>query len=298
MVLVVTDNPGRTGNLMIRHAHLLAFAREQGHVLIDYTFLKATGDFPALSRNLLCGYPRWPFPRVPALVTRIGFFLFRKLHAALGWQGGSWLGGSIRTRLCAFPEVTRLESAEFREEYAGARVLFLAGYVYRANEAFAKHAEAIRLQLRPWPEVDRRAEEYVAEKRGALGATLVGVHIRHGDYRTYCDGQFFFTADQYAERLRQLSASDPQRRWKFIVCSDEPQPSSAFAGLDVSLHQGSAREDMTVLGKCDYVLGTESTFVRMAAFLGNKPMWQMVDMTAPISLDCFKVQEVVHAVDW
>ncbi len=55
---------------------------------------------------------------------------------------------------------------------------------------------------------------------------------------------------------------------------------------------------MTVLSKCDYVLGTESTFVRMAAFLGNKPLWQMLDMTTPISLDCFQIQDVVHAVDW
>jgi len=146
--------------------------------------------------------------------------------------------------------------------------------------------------------VDNRAEEYVAERRGHNGTTLVGLHIRHGDYRTYCDGQFFFAAEQYAERLRQLAASDPRRSWKFIVCSDEKQPASAFAGLDASLHEGSAREDMTVLSKCDYVLGTESTFVRMAAFLGNKPLWQMLDMTTPISLDCFQIQDVVHAVDW
>jgi hypothetical protein len=36
----------------------------------------------------------------------------------------------------------------------------------------------------------------------------------------------------------------------------------------------------------------------MAAFLGNKPVWTMVDMTTPISLDLFQAQEVVHAVDW
>ena len=298
MVLVVTDNPGRAGNLMLRHAHLFAFAREYGHILIDYTFLNITTDFPALSRNLLCGYPRLPFPRVPTLLTRIGFFLFRKFHAMLGWENGSWLRGKVRSRLCQFPEVTSLESSDFREQYDGTSVLFLAGYIYRANEAFAKHADAIRFQLGSWPELEAPADEYVKQRRGASGATLVGLHIRHGDYRTYCDGQFFFTAEQYAERLRQLAASDPQRSWKFIVCSDEKQPPSAFTGLDVSLHEGTAREDMNVLGKCDYVMGTESSFVRIAAFLGNKPLWQMLDMTTPISLDLFEVQEVVRAVNW
>jgi hypothetical protein len=70
-VFIVIDNPGRLGNLMNRHAHLLAFAMRRKYALIDVSFLQSSRYFPRLNSNLLQGFPRLPVGPVPLIALRI-----------------------------------------------------------------------------------------------------------------------------------------------------------------------------------------------------------------------------------
>ena len=62
-----------------------------------------------------------------------------------------------------------------------------------------------------------------------------------------------------------------------VVCSDEKQPRDAFEGIDAFFHAGTRASDLCVLSQCDSIIGTDSSFARTAAFLGNVPLYQVLD---------------------
>ena len=101
---------------------------------------------------------------------------------------------------------------------------------------------------------------------------LIGVHIRHGDYRTYCDGVMYYSTAQYAAVMRSLERQLPDRAVRFLVCSDEPQDGAAFEGLDVTISREISAVDMYALSSCDYIIGPNSSFSQWASFIGNVPI--------------------------
>ena len=154
------------------------------------------------------------------------------------------------------------------------RLAFLCGFYFLAPESLRRHAEAIRAHFRPTEVVRRRVDEMMRGVR-ATADVLVGVHVRHGDYRTYCGGIMFYTASEYADAMRAFARQFPDRRVTYIVCSDEPQPPDAFHGLAVTSGVGDEMTDLCLLAQCDYIIGVQSSFSRWASFWGNTPLWRL-----------------------
>ncbi len=123
---------------------------------------------------------------------------------------------------------------------------------------------------------------------------VIGVHIRQGDYRGWFDGKYFFPAARYAAWMHELAAQFPGRRVAFFVCSDEPRSLGEFPGLTVGLGTDSPVSDIYALARCDYILGTKSTFSQWASFYGEKPLLQVCGTDEPAKLENFRVSYL----DW
>ena len=296
-ILVTTDNPGRLGNLITRHGHLLAYCLENGYWLIDYSFLELGAWFPNLRRNLLYGYPVIPVGRMPKFLVKAGFRLARITHRVLGRKKLPLTSEWLYCRHAPYPEVTDLSAAEFIESTRAAWALLLGGYIYRANELFKKHADDIRAQFKVAPEIQEEVGRFLSQLREPE-VSVIGVHVRHGDYRDYCEGSFFFTTEQHGKVLQSLQECQPLRRFRFVVCSDEPQCAESFGPVPVTVHAGSCLSDLHLLSCCDAVISTDSSFARCAAFLGGIPLYQMTDPSLPASPDRFVKIDILHAVDW
>jgi hypothetical protein len=63
----------------------------------------------------------------------------------------------------------------------------------------------------------------VVEAARPKGDFLVGVHVRHRDYRSFMDGRYFYPFTTYVELMRSVAAMVAPRRAAFFVCSDEAQ---------------------------------------------------------------------------
>lgn len=304
--ILVTDNPGRLGNLITRHAHLLAFAIEHGYGLVDYSFLDNARHLPCITHSYLYGVPYIPSGMHMQYLARTFFRLFREMQRMITGTDGfrevshmSTLGKLVYVEHTCYPQFVELDGAEFKARTGQARVLLLAGYVYRADELFRKHAKAIRLQCTVSKEASEDGDKYFVQPKGFQGE-VVGIHIRHTDYKTFCGGIYFFTAEQYADAMRSYVESRRKSGVdvRFIICSDATQHVEAFSGLAVSIHQGNSVSALYTLSRCSSIIGTDSSFARVAAFLGDSKLYQMLDSSLPVSEASFSKLDVLHAVKW
>jgi len=151
-----------------------------------------------------------------------------------------------------------------------------------------RHAGKIRDYFRPIEEYDRASREAVDRLRRDADI-VVGVHVRHGDYRVWRGGKYFFPASRYAGWMQELAAQFPERKVAFFVCSDEPRNADEFPGLSVGLGTGSAMGDLHALAGCDYIFGPQSTFPQWASFYGNKPLLLLKDINDRLERAKFRV---------
>jgi hypothetical protein len=292
---------GRLANRMILFANFVALAEEQGHRLINFTFHTYSELFEGTRGNIYCRYPRPKrrssldiVPGVAAFLrkTRIPYHLTRAL-AALN-ERFPIFGDTVQT-LHELPgaKITLLDGPEYQEKIRPARIVFVYGWWLRTPSLVKKHGDKIRAYFRPVEKFETASRAAIEPLRREADV-VVGVHIRHGDYRGWFDGKYFFPAARYAAWMHELAAQFPGRRVAFFVCSDEPRSLGEFPGLTVGLGTDSPVSDIYALSRCDYILGTKSTYSQWASFYGEKPLLQVCGADEPAKLENFRVSYL----DW
>jgi|SRR5687768_7869645 len=158
------------------------------------------------------------------------------------------------------------------EKVNGGRIYF-SGWPFKNPVGLRVHRRAILDFLRPTEYVAVRVAELFAGLRGRY-QSIVGVHLRQGDYRSWLGGKLAVTPEEAADILReyiewrQLRA----REVLFVVCSDEPVPLHVFEGLEVMQGPGGIEDDMFALAACDAIIGSNSTYGGFASYIGDVPL--------------------------
>lgn len=289
-MVIITGNYGQLGNRLIVFANAIAAAREHGLRVVNPAFAEYAPLFDATSGDPLCRYPQ-PWSRA-----WISAGAVRRIHAAT--VAGVRFLRRLERRIGHVPGVRRLDIGWFGEcdldspEFVAlARrrgVLLLKGWQFRARSSFERHADAIRDYFRPRAEHQVRAEAVIGKLRRSADV-VVGVHIRHGDYRTFQAGRFFFETERYAAWMRSLRDTFADRRVAFLIASNAPQPRALFRGLAIEFAPGTAVEDMHALALCDSIIGPPSTFSQWASFAGRTPLCTLVSKEDLPRLERFEV---------
>ncbi|MDR3456736.1 MAG: hypothetical protein P4N60_04780 [Verrucomicrobiae bacterium] len=287
---------GRLANRMVLFANLMAFAEEHGCRLVNFTFHSYADLFTATRRDFYCQFPPakkrsfWDvIPPLGRLLRRLRLPYQLIRNASRLNERFSLFGKRVVT-VREFPgqDVTRLDDPRLLSQLAGARTVFFYGWSFRSPELVQRHAETIRAYFQPVEAIAAASREAVARMR-AQAEVLVGVHIRHGDYRTWKNGQYFYPVEQYATWMRTLAAQFPGRRVAFLVASDEPRTLEEFPGLTAGFCPGSPVADIYALAGCDYIFGPPSTYSQWASFYGNTPLLQLQSRAVPIEPGLFAV---------
>ena len=198
---------------------------------------------------------------------------------------------AITLRESGGPVTLLLESEEILGRIAPATVVYICGWRFRAPQALQKHAAAIRNYFRPEAGIADLAAKAVQSLRQKADV-IVGVHIRHGDYRTFKKGQYFFPTEVYADWLTGLNRQLAPRKAAFLICSDEPRSPEEFPGLNVGMGAENAVADLYALAQCDYLLGPPSTFTQWASFYGNRPMLHVEKRETVVNIDRFEISDL------
>jgi hypothetical protein len=292
---------GRLANRIILFANFVALAEEQGHRLINFTFHSYSELFEGTRENIYCRYPRpkrrsWMdiVPGVAAALrkTRILYHVTR-YTSLLNERFPVFGKAAVTLHELPGQRITLLDGPEYQEKIRPARIVFVYGWWLRTPGLVKKHGEKIRAFFRPVERFEKASRNAI-EPLQREADIVIGVHIRQGDYRGWFDGKYFFPVARYAAWMHETAAQFPERKVAFFVCSDEPRSLGEFPGLTVGLGTDSPVSDVYALARCDYILGTKSTFSQWASFYGGKPLLQVCGTGEPVKLENFRVSYL----DW
>jgi hypothetical protein len=104
---------------------------------------------------------------------------------------------------------------------------------------------------------------------------IVGVAIRHGDYKTWQKGKFFLTTEKYQQWMEKVESFFATKSVGFFIASDEEQDLSIFEKHKFFFRSGHPLENLSSLSKCDYLLSVPSSFAGWAHFIGETPLFNL-----------------------
>ena len=215
-LFIITTRPGRMGNRLLLFAHFIAFAEEHGHRVRNFTFQTYAKLFEGTCQDIFCEYPvakQRSFlnsvPGAPKVIagTRMlyrGVSLVRTINDKFHLLGRR----VITLRELPGQRVTLLEDPEVQSRIRPAKVIFADGWRLRAPDCLPKHAEKIRRYFQPVPKIEQDIRLLI-ERMRQNAQVIIGVHIRHTDYRRWRGGKYFFPASRYAEWMRELVGQFP-----------------------------------------------------------------------------------------
>lgn len=151
----------------------------------------------------------------------------------------------------------------------------VSDWTYRDAAALEKHAEFIRAFFQP-RNVEDAKEIWRVIRDG--GETIVGVHVRRGDYKDFEGGRYYYEDDVYERNKKAVGngIASSGRTPKFVM-----------------FPYRSAVEDQWMMSQCDYLMGPPSTFTMWASFMGKVPLGIIRDRLQTLSLDDFKYEGLI-----
>lgn len=243
---VICDAPGQTCNRLWTYvasiAQCIAEHKKMGILFFDWTI----EDFP----NLL----HCPF---------IYFPLYNKwyLEKGNGWnnyKGLTW-------------KVTHSKNWDKIFRFLG----FKKGWdTMNDTRYLSSTKEQLQLIFRPKESIMTKAESMINTIRG-YADLIIGVHIRHGDYKTFYNGKYYYTLEEFHAFMLQIKQLYPSKSVAFFISSNENFSSDIFKGCECyrfGKEPSGDILDLYTLSLCDKIIGPWSTYSRWASFIGEKPL--------------------------
>lgn len=289
-MVILVKRTGQLGNRLFLFAHFLANAAEHGYELMNPSFGSYAPFFEATASGNFQGLPVRLQPTRPR--PYFGWLLNALQHPRVFalFRGPARLLGRGRALLPAAPGPTDYdlnEPAYLQAAHEG--VVLAHGWQFRDKRNFARHGPLLRQLFAPVAAHRAAVAALLAQVR-ATADVVVGVHIRRGDYRTYCQGAYYYENPTYAHAMQLLRNQLPAaQRVTFLLCSNEPVTPADFPGLTTHLSTGHFVEDLYALAACDYILGPPSSYSMWASFYGLTPLLHLEKPTQTIALADFRV---------
>jgi len=285
-MIVVCSKPGQLGNRLFIFATFIAFSREYNVRVMNVSFDEYARYFPVLSNDVLGRYPQKK-SSIKSGFLRHGSFVFFDFLSRLASR--LRLRNSLVTaESLDWNEKVDLDSPGFIQKARSIKLLLLRGWDYRCFQTFEKHAPYIRQAFTPDRHHMDRVHALMKNARGG-GQKVIGIHIRHGDYKTFEGGAYYYGVEQYVELMKRIHSLFPGENIRFLVCSNSKFGEGDFNSLEYLPGTGHFVEDLYSLAQCDYLAGPPSTYTLWASFYGQVPLYAVRDINKVPALTDFEI---------
>jgi hypothetical protein len=281
-VTILEHDGGEMGNQLWGYISIYAYALEKGYSCENYSFFEYARyfDLPLTSKII-----RWlffvPFQRYgnrrSALRVKLFRFLYKNIVARpmlVLWGDRVMYSRSGAESIYYLPPTQPATTELLRQEQLKKTIYFsqVSGGVFRNPAGIEKHRNSLVEIFKPARWVDEKISAVFQPLR-ARKKTIVGVHIRQGDYAIFKGGKFVVSQKRIREILDEYLAFSQKgvNDVVFVIVSDGIIEPEVFKGLETVVCRGSAGEDLFTLAACDVVIGSDSTFGHFAAYYGNIP---------------------------
>lgn len=279
--VLIAAKTGRLGNRLFLSAYFMSNALARGYRLMNPALGEYAALFEGSAGDPLCRFPAADACMHPELAAQCRDVLQSLSGVAAPLiPGGKTL--DIRGTLDAEDGVYDLNGEEFGVLLREARLLAVKGWKFRDDRHLVRYQKEISRYFRPVAQVRKQSEALLCRARDA-GDSVIGLHIRQGDYRGWKNGVHYFETEQYAHWMRETVALHPGKRLVFLVCASDPVDARCFRGLNVVMGPGSVIGDLHALSLCDMIIGPPSTFSTWASYSGRKPLCMLQNHRQRIS---------------
>ncbi|RUR80144.1 alpha-1,2-fucosyltransferase [Chlorogloeopsis fritschii PCC 9212] len=282
-MLVISAKSGQLGNRLLLFANFIAFALENNLIVINPAFEDYAAFFEGTSRDVLCCYPTPQF-------SVFGNKLLRNLY----YKVNRYLVDSKYFRVIDVKRDKPFNWSTFNlvEKLQPGKLTFFQGWLFRDGwfvaevDKLRKHKEAIRTYFQPLKKYQVNISKLISVVRQETDI-VIGIHIRHGDYRQHQDSRYFFEVEQYVKVMESAQALFPNQKVTFLICSNEQQPHHHFQKLSYVFGNNHIIEDLYSLAECDYIIGPPSSYTMWASFYGERPLYMIRDVNKNIDIKDF-----------
>ena len=260
-VAFVLNKYGDLGNRLFRFARLHHETSRLGIILVDLSFYQYVWNFK----------PEIIFYRIIFFIQKLmGVWIynqFQKLAIRESQNKNSWI-----TKI-KIPDFTNIDEIRNIISKISCPILLIeCGEIRCEGETIKENA---RIQLGKiftiHPRFLKKAREILGSDRNLC--SVVGVHIRHGDYREYGNGAFFFDTQKYVDSIKNLKETHKgEKNLRFAIVCDEKTDTSLFEGLDVVFGLiDNPIVDLAILQNCNYIISTFSSFSAWPSLVNKIP---------------------------
>jgi hypothetical protein len=270
-LIILIQKTGQICNQLFYFSHFIAYAIENDIPLYNAAFYEYEQYFMATARNDFGSY------RIKIL-SRWSYLFLNAIKPIL-----------LITKSSPFHNFVKIsEDQEYNiEDLPKSPVVIPYGWLFRTNALFVRNSDTLRSFFAPVEPYRSNVCNKIAICRKDVD-TLIGVHLRRGDYKDWQGGRYFYSDDEYLNIMKQI-ANQFDGSVGFLLCSNERVDLERFE--DLKCYRGGTHsiEDLYSLAECDYKIGPPSTFTLWASFYGNKPYLHIYDAHAPIDMKDFKI---------
>ena len=259
-MIFVTDK-GRLANNMFQYGHVYAWGREHGRSTMSMRFAYKYPDF------------RISHSRYHNVFVYVVAKLAAKLH------------------LLPVVDFTDGQTDAKMDYISSHKHILLKGWWIRFPDLFMKYRSEIAACFDFLPKV----HEQVAKSMQPSSADTIklGVHIRRGDYKTWCNGRFFFDDAQYIGLIQRVAHQLTGKQVDVYICTndfqlDQERYRQELSPVRVFFPQGSPAEDLCLLSKCDYLIGPPSSYTLIASMYHDTPLYWMSGDLKQVTLRSFQ----------
>jgi len=118
--------------------------------------------------------------------------------------------------------------------------------------------------------------------------SIIGVHIRRGDYKTHQGGKYYFNDEVYKKYIRQMQKDIKEKLSKdsiIIIFSDEITGFNENSNIIISKNDWYV--DHYLMSTCDYLIGPPSTFTLWASYIGKNKYFHFTNDSGKIDIGKF-----------
>ncbi len=280
-MIIIANKPGYLANRLIIFSNFIAYALEYDQKILNPAFGDFAKYFQGTQKSSIPRFPQKNGFKTSSILNKPSYGFFNICARTVRRLG-------LKSKIVSSTSLQWDETFSLDSEFKPARVHFIEGWKYRNTFLMQKHKESIKSFFSLASAYDEKLKTYMAKYK-STEITLVGVHVRHGDYETFESGRFFYEVETYLDIMRKVRDLLPDKQVRFIVSTNNTQLSKDdFKDLNVEMGPGHFVLDLYTLSHCDYILGPPSTFSAWASYFGNTPLYFIKDPKAIMTIEEFK----------
>jgi hypothetical protein len=281
--IILSNKYGNIGNQLYMTCFLVHWANIHNVLTFNYGLIGNEHYFKNTKHDLFLNYP-----------LKRKFFTFSKLKNIISKSIDRI---SLRlNRHNKFQKLCRLKSIELTSDSRCSeitkiihnnRILFLRNFIHDVPYSYFKDSyDSISSHLKPLSKFDKTILEPINKLSDS--EILIGVVIRHGDYRHWKNGKYFLKTSIYHRWMIELEKLFSPKKVGFFIASDEQQDLSIFNNQNIFFRSGNPIPNLYSLAHCDFMITVNSSFAGWSHFIGKVPCFIIDKNVRRVQITDFK----------